>query len=677
MKNPKLPLFAPVIGCFGALIGMCLQLWMLRFGADGKGLLINSHPAAVASLLLLAAGLAGIFLCLRPLTGNGFYTDLQPASPLAAIGCLGAAVAVGTEAAKHLMDRSDNLITATGVVGAVCSLCLIIAGIHRITGKRPSALLQGSLCVYLLMHLVDSYRVWNTQTQILRYLFPLLALAFLALSAYHRAALDADSGNRRHFSFFQWSTVLLCGCAVPADDALFYLLMALWAATAYCNLTPIRQPAPMELPTPVRKCLKLLDENAFDAYVVGGCVRDALLGHQPQDYDICTDALPEEIAKVFSKYQLVRSGEKHGTIGVVMDGQVYEITTFRTEGTYSDSRHPDWVAFVSDLKKDLSRRDFTINAMAYSPARGWIDPLGGQEDLEKKLLRTVGEPAQRFSEDALRIIRGVRFSMRFGLEPHPDTEAAMLSMAGTMEHLARERVFTELCKLLPDATAADLTRYAPVLCQVIPELTPCMGFQQHNPHHEFDVYTHTAQVVEACPKELTVRLAALLHDIGKPATFTQDANGVGHFYDHASIGANMADQILHRLKASNALRQQVVTLVEQHMTPLTPDPKLLRRRLAKLGQETLLQLLDLQEADGCENTQQVRQLLETLAAEDACLHIKDLAIGGNELIAIGFEAGPRLGQVLEALLEQVLDETIPNEREALLAAAAAMKEETT
>jgi len=432
----------------------------------------------------------------------------------------------------------------------------------------------------------------------------------------------------------------------------------------------------MALPKPVRKCLKMLEDNSFEAYVVGGCVRDAILGREPHDYDICTDALPTEIARIFGKYPLVRSGEKHGTIGVVMEDQVYEITTYRTEGTYSDSRHPDWVEFVSSLKQDLSRRDFTVNAMAYSPRRGYMDPFGGQQDLENKLLRTVGDPEARFSEDALRILRGVRFAMRFDLMPHPDTEKAMLSMAGTMEGLAKERILDELCKLLPHATAADLLRYGPVLCQVIPELTDTMGFDQLNSHHQYDVYTHTAHVVEATPAVVEVRLAALLHDIGKPATFCQDENGVGHFYDHASVSAKMANDILHRLKASNALRHRVVTLIEQHMNPLTPDEKLLRRRLAKLGQEAILQLLALQKADGCETTDGVAPIIEKLMVENACLHIRDLAVDGKDLMAMGFEAGPRLGQVLEALLEQVLEETLPNEKTALLEAAQTMKEET-
>jgi tRNA nucleotidyltransferase (CCA-adding enzyme) len=314
--------------------------------------------------------------------------------------------------------------------------------------------------------------------------------------------------------------------------------------------------------------------------------------------------------------------------------------------------------------------------MAYSPSWGYIDPFGGLQDLQEHVLQTVGDPEQRFSEDALRILRGVRFAMRFQLTPHPDTEAAMLSTSDSMEQLARERVFSELCKLLPYATAADLLRYAPIFCQIIPELTPCLGFDQQNPHHRYDIYTHTAHVVEAAPAELPVRLAALLHDIGKPATFTLDENGIGHFHGHAEVSAAMADEILQRLKAPNALRQQVVTLIEQHMNPLTADETLLRRRLSRLGAEPLKQLASLQQADGWEDSEGVLPLIDALISENSCLHIRDLAIDGHDLIAIGFEPGPRLGEVLNALLSQVIDNTIPNEKAALLEAAEAMKEES-
>ena len=237
----------------------------------------------------------------------------------------------------------------------------------------------------------------------------------------------------------------------------------------------------MYLPQEVQYCITALEAAGFAAYAVGGCVRDSLLGLTPADYDLCTDAAPEEIARVFAGHQLLHHGEKHGTVGVVLDGQVFEITTFRTEGGYEDARHPGWVAFVKTVEEDLARRDFTVNAMAYTPRQGLIDPFGGQKDLQDKILRTVGDPEARFREDALRILRGARFSARFALTPEPVTMETMYKLAPLMDNLARERVFEELCKLLCAATAEDLLRFAPLLTQVIPELAPAVGFQQHSP----------------------------------------------------------------------------------------------------------------------------------------------------------------------------------------------------
>ena len=435
----------------------------------------------------------------------------------------------------------------------------------------------------------------------------------------------------------------------------------------------------MLLPEKVLLCMQTLRQAGFSAYAVGGCVRDSLLGLTPHDYDMCTNALPRETASLFADYTLVRSGEKHGTIGVVMDGEVLEITTFRTEGGYQDSRHPDWVRFVPNIEEDLSRRDFTVNAMAYSPETGYIDPFGGQTDLENHILRAVGDPETRFTEDALRILRGVRFGVRFGLTPEQDTLAAMKKLSPLMDKLARERVFEELCKLLPLVTAEDLLTYREILVQAIPVLAPCVGFEQHNPHHKYDVYTHTAQVVEAAPKDLALRWAALLHDCGKPEAFFLDAAGRGHFHGHASLSAQKADALLHLLKAPTALRERGVFLVAQHMTELLPDRKLLRKRLGRWGEEATFQLLALQEADfggkgvGEEDDQfaAVRGLLQALLAENACLTVKDLQVDGRDLMAIGFAADPLLGACLADLLEQVQEEQLPNEKSALLAAAKA------
>ena len=434
----------------------------------------------------------------------------------------------------------------------------------------------------------------------------------------------------------------------------------------------------MFLPESVLLCIRTLEQAGFEAYAVGGCVRDSLLGLTPHDYDLCTNATPQDTARLFSRYTLIRNGEKHGTIGVVIGQEVFEITTFRTEGGYQDSRHPDWVRFVSHIEEDLSRRDFTVNAMAYNPTRGYVDPFGGQQDLHDHILRTVGDPEARFSEDALRILRGVRFAVRFALTPEMETLRAMESQASLMENLARERVFEELCKLLPLVTLQDLQTYIPILAQVLPPLAPCVGFQQHTPHHRYDVFTHTAHVVAATPPTLPLRWAALLHDCGKPISFYMDENGRGHFKGHASVSAQLAEDLLIRLKAPTALRERVIFLIAHHMTPLEPDKRLLRRWLGKYGEQALLELLTLQEADfrgkGTNEKgpqfQLLRDLLREILSENACLTIRDLAINGNDLQNLGFAPGPQMGQCLQSLLLQVQDELLPNDRNALLAAAA-------
>ena len=429
----------------------------------------------------------------------------------------------------------------------------------------------------------------------------------------------------------------------------------------------------MYLPENILYCIEKLESAGFAAYAVGGCVRDACLGLVPHDYDLCTSALPEQTEEVFKAHRLILAGKKHGTVAVVVKGEVVEITTFRTEGTYGDNRHPDWVKFVPSVEDDLARRDFTINAMAFSPTRGYADPFGGQKDLAEGILRAVRDPRERFSEDSLRILRGIRFASRFRLTIEAETERAMLELAPLMDNLARERVFEELSKMLPTLTAEEVVRFTPVLAAVIPELAPLMGFDQRSPHHAYDLLTHVAHVVAQVPADLTIRWAALLHDVGKIPTFTQDETGRGHFYGHAGESAAMADGILRRLKAPNELRQRVVLLIEKHMTRPLADKKFLRRQLSKLGWEAYGQLLQLQQADMSskgtgepgEDYSEIYRLLQELREEDACLSLKDLAVNGRDLMDLGIR-GKAVGQLLSTLLDQVLEEKLPNEKEALL-----------
>ena len=433
----------------------------------------------------------------------------------------------------------------------------------------------------------------------------------------------------------------------------------------------------MQIPKDARCCMDALEQAGFAVYLVGGCVRDSYLGLTPQDFDLCTAALPEQTEAVFASRKLVLAGKKHGTVGVVTDSGVVEITTFRMEGGYADNRHPQWVEFVPDIESDLARRDFTVNAMAYSPTRGFADPFGGRADLDAHILRAVGDPAARFQEDSLRILRGARFAAKYALCPEAETLNAMLRLVPLMDNLARERVFDELCKLILLADTEDLLRFAPILTQVIPELTSAVGFGQHSHYHAYDVYTHIAHVTAAVPAVLPLRWAALLHDAGKPVTFSLDEAGQGHFYGHAEASAAMADAVLRRLRAPTQLREQVVPLIKLHMTKLEPDKRLLRRRLNSLGPEMLDMLLTLQEADmGSKGTgkpaemeqfSQIRTILTEIEAENGCLSLKDLAVNGHDMMALGI-AGREIGRILNSLLEQVIDEKLPNEKDALLAA---------
>ena len=435
----------------------------------------------------------------------------------------------------------------------------------------------------------------------------------------------------------------------------------------------------MYLPQNVLTCMTALREAGHQVYAVGGCVRDALLGLTPHDYDLCTDATPAQMRGIFRDFRLVLSGEKHGTVGVVLDGEVVEITTFRTEGGYDDNRHPGWVRFVPNVEGDLARRDFTVNAMAYHPAEGYIDPFGGQTDLENGILRAVGDPATRFTEDSLRILRGARFATKYHLIPEENTFSAMVQLRHLMENLARERVFEELCKLLLNATADDLVRFAPLIAAVIPELESQIGFDQRNVHHAFDLFTHTAHVTANTPADLVLRWTGLLHDVGKVPSFSVDEHGHGHFYGHAKPSAAIADQILLRLKAPTALREEVVQLCQLHMTLIPAEKKIVRRWLGKLGTDQMEKLLTFQQADICgkgiiaenelEQFAHLRSLIAQILQENACFCLKDLAVNGRDLQTLGYQ-GKAIGQCLQFLLEQVIDERLPNDKDALLAAAA-------
>ena len=658
------------------LICWYLQLWLYGTGIDAAGLLIANHPAIPMLLLLCIGAIAGVLVSIRPVSGPMPYKKLFPKSLFSFICSLIGAVGIIITDISEILSKQDSVTILSGIFGILAAFCLVIAGLLRMLQMRPRYWLHGIVTIYLMVHLVCQYRAWNSEPQLLRYCFQLLASVSLMFSAYYRTLLDAGKSCRKLYLFFTASSILFCCLSLNDQTPIFYLSLGILMLGSLCSMEAGKQMPPMELPKNILSCIRALENAGYSAYVVGGCVRDNLLGLTPADYDLCTNATPEQIAGVFGSYELVRNGEKHGTIGVVMDHQLYEITTFRTEGTYSDNRHPDSVEYVDTVAEDLARRDFTINAIAYAPGEGYIDPFGGYQDLNHKILRAVGDPQQRFQEDALRILRGVRFATRFGFALEENTKQAMLDQAPLMDHLARERVMSELSKLLLHVTAQDILDYGAIFTQIIPELAPCVDFQQHNIHHTYDVFTHTAHTVEKVMPELPLKLAALLHDIGKPDTFTLDEQGQGHFLEHTKLSAQMADQILQRLRASNHLREQVVFLIAHHMTPLLPDKKLLRRRIGQYGEDMTYQLLQLQKADAestgvvsTHNLDEVEQILAEIMEEDACLTVKDLAVNGNDLLALGFTAGPLVGTCMGFLLELVQDEMIENTREDLLTAA--------
>lgn len=675
LKPRHLPWFTLAAG----VLGLGLGIWLVSGGFDGSGLLRSPHPAGIGMILLSVLVPLFLLLSARPLVDTPAYKQLFPASALAMVGNLTAAAGIlATDIYEFVTTGTDPIALLSCLAGLAAAGSFCFLAYARQRGNRPHPVFHICITVYFMLHLISQYRAWSSETQLLIYAAPMLASVFLMLSAYFYATLDAGIGKRKWYIFCNCCAQFFCCLAVCSSNRVFYACLAFCAATAHCAVPTEVSIPPMYLPREVLYCINALTQAGHSAYAVGGCVRDALQGQTPADYDICTSASPEQTAQVFARHELVRNGEQHGTVGVIIGREVYEITTFRTEGGYSDSRRPDWVEFVAKIDGDLARRDFTINAMAYNPDEGYVDLWNGQEDLKNKILRAVGDPIVRFSEDPLRILRGVRFTVRLGLTPEENTLSAMLSQAPLLDKLARERVFSELCKLLPYMQAEDMIRFAPILTQVIPELQSCVGFQQHSPHHAYDVYTHTAHVVASVPPEVPLRLAALLHDISKPSVFTQDENGRGHFYGHARESGKMADAILLRLKASNVLRSQVVFLVENHMTPFEPDKKLLRKRIAKFGLPAVWQLLTLQRADytakGVEDDSyayfdEIEQLLDEIRQEGSDVTVKDLAINGQDLLALGLEPGPHIGECMVFLLGLVHDELANNTKEDLLAAA--------
>lgn len=442
----------------------------------------------------------------------------------------------------------------------------------------------------------------------------------------------------------------------------------------------------IDIPLPVQTILRRFYSAGYEASVVGGCVRDTLLGLTPKDWDITTSAKPEQVKHVLADIKLLETGLKHGTVTALSNGMPVEITTYRIDGTYSDNRRPDSVCFTNCLTDDLSRRDFTINAMAYSEQNGLTDCFGGQEDLKNNILRCVGEPDRRFDEDALRILRGLRFCAVLGLTPEKATAQSMQTHCGLLDHIAKERIGSEFIKLLCGKYAPQVLREYPlVIGQVLPEILPMIGFEQHNPHHIYDVWEHTLHALDAIPADPVLRLAILLHDSGKPYTYTQDKKGIGHFHGHASISVELAEQALERLRFDGKTIRRVCSLIRIHDMPLQPETAWIRRRLSRMGEENFRALLEIRRADSLAQNPAYRDrltqldavltILEQILAEQQCFSFKDLNINGTDLLTLGLSPGPVVGKLLKQLLDAVIQEKTANEKEALLALAKQLLDE--
>ncbi|NLX92670.1 MAG: tRNA nucleotidyltransferase [Clostridiales bacterium] len=435
------------------------------------------------------------------------------------------------------------------------------------------------------------------------------------------------------------------------------------------------------LPAQVETVISILADEGFKAYIVGGSVRDCLMGKTPFDWDITTQAKPAEIARTFMKHKVIETGIKHGTLTVILDGLSMEITTFRIDGEYSDNRRPDSVEFTTDLMQDLSRRDFTMNALAYSMQEGLVDEFGGVEDIKNNIIRCVGSPDVRFGEDALRILRALRFASVLDFDIEPETAESLLNNRNLLKNVAAERKQVELIKLLcGKAVEGVLLAFRDVVFEIIPELITTSGFDPHDGENQvMDLYEHSAFGVALIKNEPELRMAMLLLASGKPACLTLDENAIGRFHGHASAGEEVALAVLKRLRFSKHFTQEVAQLVRYQDNPVFEDPKMLKKTLTKLGKEFFKKLLLVKRADllafipakldGVAAVNELEDQMDRLLEQDFCFSIGDLKINGTDLIDLGLPAGRAVGSMLERLFDAVIEEKTVNENSALIRTA--------
>lgn len=433
----------------------------------------------------------------------------------------------------------------------------------------------------------------------------------------------------------------------------------------------------IQLPEKVNTIIQTLQEHGYEAYAVGGCVRDSLLGREPGDWDITTSASPDETKKLFAR--TVDTGIEHGTVTVLLGKEGFEVTTYRIDGKYEDSRHPTEVIFTRNLREDLLRRDFTINAMAYNDTEGIVDIFGGMDDLKRKIIRCVGNARERFGEDALRIMRGVRFAAQLGFSLEKETKEAMTELAPTLEKISAERIQTELVKLLV-SDSPELIREAyhlGITAVILPEFDEMMRTGQETKYHRYDVGEHTVQAVCNVPPDKVLRLTMLLHDVAKPEMKTVDANGTAHFKGHDIRGEQKAKEILRRLKFDNDTIHKVTKLVRWHDYRMPAEKKNVRKAMSKISAELFPMYLLVKRADilahsmyrreeELENLSGLQKCYEEIVADHECVSLKQLAVTGTDLIGIGMKPGKQIGEVLNELLRIVLEYPEFNNKEHLL-----------
>lgn len=443
----------------------------------------------------------------------------------------------------------------------------------------------------------------------------------------------------------------------------------------------IRKNIKIHMPKEVETIIHILNQNDFEAFIVGGCVRDSLRGKKPVDWDITTNASPYDVMRVFKQqnYRVIQTGVVHGTVTVVIKEDNFEITTYRIDGQYLDNRRPSSVTFTSSLEEDLMRRDFTINAMAYNHNEGLIDFHHGLLHLENKTINAVGNAEKRFNEDALRMLRAIRFACQLNFNIDEEIKVTLYKSSDLLKNISEERVKDELCKILKSnfpAMGIKLLMKYNLMKYIIPELYESENFDQHNKHHDKDVLQHTLAVLDNIPPKLDIRLAALLHDIAKPRCFTVDEAGQGHFYKHNVMGANMTKDILKRLKFDNKTIEKVYILILEHMSwfEKTSDATV-KRFIGRVGIENLEDLFMLQIADSKASAKEyaggseilnTKARCEKILKENQPLSVKDLNIGGKELMELGVLQGKNIGVILSELLNLVLENSELNHKEKLI-----------